>query len=401
MRIRLAVACLPLLLAAGSHARAADPRADSAAYYQLSTQWQGVCRSLDIVNDTVNNNVPVLTPAGLFSGQHWRVTPAANGYFHLSTEWQGMSRRLDIVNDGRNDTPVLAAAGDYSGQYWRIDPAAWPGYFHLSTQWQGPGKRLDIANDGRNDKPRLAASGNYSGQVWRFVRVERVTPPPATLGLDPFYEKYIDADGIPVLGSRNVSDEALYRARYLILQMLAGQDRVRDEMIAHGARVAIMAATEVTTDVPEHAYLQGDTTNWDERARGLGGTVDLPLTTGAEENVLCQAGDSYAGEDIFMHEFGHTIHNLGLHFAFPDFEAKLSAAYSAAQMNRLWTGTYAMENEQEYFAEGVQSWFNVNQHPNAVHGDIDTREELENYDSELYALIAEHFPADLNSCSCQ
>ena len=401
MRSRIAffAACLSI---AATPAGAADPRADPSALYQLSTQWQGVCKSLDIVNDGRNNNVPTLSRTDAVSGQSWKLTPARDGYFHLSTEWRGMSQRLDIVNDGRNDTPVLAAAGDFSGQYWRIDAATAPGFFTLSTQWQGAGKRLDVLNDGAADKPRLAVAGNFSGQLWRFTRVERVSAPPASLGLHPFYKKYLDAEGIPVVSSQAVPDAALYRARYLILEMLAGQDGVREEMVRHGARVAIMGAREFTTRIPEHAYLKADMeTQWNLRARGLGGTVDLPLTTGAEENVLCQSSDRYAGEDIFMHEFAHAIHHLGLHFAFPDFETKLSAAYANAQSSRLWAGTYAMENEIEYFAEGVQSWFDVNQQPNSEHGDVDTRAELQAHDLQLYTLIAEHFPADLTACSCQ
>ena len=32
-------------------------------------------------------------------------------------------------------------------------------------------------------------------------------------------------------------------------------------------------------------------TDWDERARGLGGTLDLPLSSAAEENVMCHDDD--------------------------------------------------------------------------------------------------------------
>ena len=65
---------------------------------------------------------------------------------------------------------------------------------------------------------------------------------------------------------------------------------------------------EKTTDVPEHSFLkvsyhmhlqsqfyaayimqfQDDPdTDWDERARGLGGTLHIPVSSGAEENVMC------------------------------------------------------------------------------------------------------------------
>ena len=65
-----------------------------------------------------------------------------------------------------------------------------------------------------------------------------------------------------------------------------------------------MARYEGTTDVPEHAHLAKDTTlNWDLRARGLGGDLELPLTSCAEENLLCYQIDKYHAEDILIHEF--------------------------------------------------------------------------------------------------
>lgn len=41
-----------------------------------------------------------------------------------------------------------------------------------------------------------------------------VTAPPALLGLDPFYAKYADAEGIPVTGSAKVPDTAILAARH-------------------------------------------------------------------------------------------------------------------------------------------------------------------------------------------
>ncbi len=418
-------------------AHADDPRTVPKNYYQLSTEWQGFCKSLDIVNDR-ERRTPVLAKTDYVSGQHWKVTPAADGYFYLETEWQGPGKRLDILNDGANDKPVLAAAGAYSGQQWRIDPAGGDHYF-LSTKWQGAGKRLDIVNDATASRPALAWAAHVSGQKWRFTRVARVGPPPAALRANAFYKKHVDADGIPILSSNVTPDAALYRARFIVMQMLSGQPDVRDQMIRNGARVAIMAATEGTTDIPEHSgfnaredacdALDPATTpdpndvwpdycvacpsaparrciDWNKRARGLGGAVGAPLTTGSEENLICQgqAVDRYDGEDIFLHEFAHAIHGLGLSLADPSFDTDLQFAFDEATRLGRWQENddiYALDNPSEYFAEGVQSWFNVNQAPGGVHNDVDTRGELETYDPLLYALIAKHFPADVSACSCQ
>src|SRR5438874_2456311 len=56
----------------------------------------------------------------------------------------------------------------------------------------------------------------------------RVTEVPAelraALKLDPFYQKYTDYHGYPILSSAQVSDAGLLEARYLISRMLAGRD---------------------------------------------------------------------------------------------------------------------------------------------------------------------------------
>lgn len=60
----------------------------------------------------------------------------------------------------------------------------------------------------------------------------------------------------------------------------------------------------------------------------------------------------------------------------------------------LWAKTYAAKNAGEYWAEGLQSWFDANLQadpPNGIHDHVNTRAELEAYDPALARLIAETF----------
>ena len=50
-----------------------------------------------------------------------------------------------------------------------------------------------------------------------------VTAPPASLGLDPFYQKYLDATGVPVLGSGQPEDAALAQACVIVVRILAAR----------------------------------------------------------------------------------------------------------------------------------------------------------------------------------
>jgi cyclophilin family peptidyl-prolyl cis-trans isomerase len=57
----------------------------------------------------------------------------------------------------------------------------------------------------------------------------------------------------------------------------------------------------------------------------------------------------------------------------------------------LWKNTYAATNHSEYWAEGVQSWFDDNAPPDALHNDIRTRAKLKEYDPTLAKLCQEVF----------
>jgi hypothetical protein len=214
----------------------------------------------------------------------------------------------------------------------------------------------------------------------------KVAEPPKDAGISPFYRKWISVGGVPVISSAKVSDFALFEAGSLIREMLADRPDVADAMAKAGVKVAVMAKTERTTDLPEHASLV-PSRYWDRRARGLGG----PLVSCGEENLLNEPGDPYAIENILIHEFGHGIHNFGISRVDPTFNRRLKTVYEAAIAKGLWKGTYAASNVNEYWAEGVQSWFDTNRHDDHDHNHVDTREELEAYDSALFALVKETF----------
>lgn len=224
-----------------------------------------------------------------------------------------------------------------------------------------------------------------------------VTSVPDSLGYDKFYTKYVNVNGIPLISSWRVPDSAFvaaHRTLYAMTSMLP--TAVLDSMVSRGTRVAIMARYEGTTDIPEHRHLANDTTlNWDLRARGLGGDLELPLTSCAEENVLGYQIDKYHAEDILVHEFAHSIHLIGLMLAVPDFDSRLRQCYENAKAKGLLKGTYRETDKEEYMAEAVQDWFNVNaemDHADGKHNWCNTREELQQYDPDLYQLLSEYFP---------
>ncbi|QDU19461.1 hypothetical protein [Urbifossiella limnaea] len=212
----------------------------------------------------------------------------------------------------------------------------------------------------------------------------------AELKLAPFYQRHADAGGLPVVGSAKVSDHALAEAAWVVGKMLGDRPDVLKAMRANRVRVAVMAATEYTTDLPEHANMKPKL-YWDRRARGLGATRSNPVVSCGEENLLGHQGDPYPAENIFVHEFAHAIHGTGLSTTDPTFDRRLRAAYQAARDRGLWKNTYAATNAGEYWAEGVQCWFDDNAPPDALHNDVRTRAGLKEYDAGLAGLCREVF----------
>ena len=209
--------------------------------------------------------------------------------------------------------------------------------------------------------------------------------------LDPFYKKAVVIDGIPIIGSGNVSDYAFLECAWIVDHMLEGQDRIKRALVENKVRIGIIAATEYTMDIPENQRprMIARGAYHDRRSRGLGGYT---LTTCGEENLLSLHGDPYRQENIAIHEFAHTIAS-NLRRADRAWWDRLDKLYRQAMDEGLWASSYAATNVQEYWAEGTQSWFDCNTPRNdgRVHNGIWNRERLKEYDPRLAEFLKETF----------
>ncbi|KAF5842346.1 hypothetical protein DUNSADRAFT_7660 [Dunaliella salina] len=165
--------------------------------------------------------------------------------------------------------------------------------------------------------------------------------------------------GIPVMAFDCVCEQAVNIACHIVERMLEDvQPEVLARLVGCGTRVGIIGRDQVTSDVPEHNYLKLSRggRNIDTTTRGLGGSIGCPLTTCGEENLIMVDDRSYPEESILVHEFGHTVMNVGL----DDISrAAIQEAYQKAKASGIYlnSGCYAMENADEYWAEGTQAWF--------------------------------------------
>ncbi len=171
--------------------------------------------------------------------------------------------------------------------------------------------------------------------------------------LDPFYKQHVVVDGLVIAGSEKVSMHALREVRYLAGKMLANRPDVMKHLCEERKMfVAVMAYSELQTDLPD---CRGMSLWWAYRARGLG---SRPVSCG-EENVLGFEGDPWAGENIFIHEFAHGIYG-SIAATDDQFDLRLKELHNQAEQSGRVRG-YAIEGGYgEFWAEGVQAWFNCN-----------------------------------------
>jgi hypothetical protein len=271
-----------------------------------------------------------------------------------------------------------------------------------------------LAEKHRQERARLRQESGKPVELISDYVAAQFQPVPASLAVSPFYRKYVDAQGIPVLASEKVPDAALLVARDIVNSMLAMRPDLRKAMIARKWRTGVIAEVEMTMDIPEYANMKRPGASRDEpinqadrdyhanRSRGLGGNP----TTGAEENLLGYPNTRYWGEHIFVHEFAHAIMGGGIRDVDPPMFAEIRAAYDEAMAAGKYVHPdgrkhYATTNAGEYWAEGVQWWFFSN-YGECFAGNVkvESPEEFAAYDPKLNELISRvfnthHIPMDV------
>ncbi|MFB8026697.1 hypothetical protein ACFQ6U_22645 [Streptomyces sp. NPDC056465] len=209
-----------------------------------------------------------------------------------------------------------------------------------------------------------------------------------------WYAKYVQGPtdvntgaSVAVLGSARISDATLLKAaRQLEALTRTWPYYPVGELSRRNVRVVLTARGERMSSIPEVQAVWG--TQLDDRYwGGMGASDSLPLSVGTEANLT----DGQGRENVFVHEFGHSVADMSLRHIDPAYTRDLENAYNQARASGRWNNTYAATNTSEYWAEGVQSYFDVNYEGrpggDGVHNEINTRGELQRYDRPLFDLL--------------
>ncbi len=254
---------------------------------------------------------------------------------------------------------------------------------------------------------------------WRYRPLRRqpsVLPPPAKCKIDPYYTKFTWAREFPVLGSKHVSDEALLKANDTIRKLFAYRHDILKALIQDGVRLVVLGREEKLSDLPEFKEAKQEP-GFDE-TRYLDYSPKQKLLVVPEENILGLAGEPFAGKSMVVSTFAKALHQVaGLRPVDPeferrrdkqqyelhvkrldvDFDKRLRQTYDDGVSKGLWHGTSAARNPVEYWAAGVEAYFDAGgagQAPIGADRPITTREALKAYDAPLYALVNETMAYD-------
>jgi hypothetical protein len=260
------------------------------------------------------------------------------------------------------------------------------------------------------ERPVISAEAgdDNPGSIAPVVVVETgesvITPPPGT---DPFYQKYINADGIVIVSSEKVPDDALVAARRTVLHMLSARPDIHQAMLRNHPRISIMAISETASNLPE--FEPESDGQW-----GLGQMLGDPTTLVSERGV-CYEGNSEYRANFLAHEFVHMIQNLGWPTTDPEIEDEIYAAYLEAVERGLFQAPrdeplgidpYDAYGDDEYLTHGVNAWFDLNESLPGPWMDVQigesgppsgTREQLLENDPELYEIISRFMPDTLGN----
>jgi len=216
-------------------------------------------------------------------------------------------------------------------------------------------------------------------------------------GDDDFYRKTCDQNGIAIVAAESVDEVALTAAAGRMAGLMASRPDLAESVAGSIDGVAVIGQDERITDLPEFEdiYTIHPGTDWHRLGRSFPGTEEIPVAAGAEENLLCLESDRFEGEDMFVRDFGWTIRRFGISLVDRDLDRDIETAYGRAIAADLWRNTVAEVNSDMYWAEGVQSFFDVNNEEtdekDQIHNHVDTRDELRAYDPFLYGLLVRAF----------
>lgn len=314
-----------------------------------------------------------------------------------------------------------AYAGSNPGEYWAEVSQAYFDCGRVNNWNHGPiGRREQLKAYDPETYELVRTTFNLGPEKdWRYAWLQKlpnVIAPPARFNIDPYYTKFTWAREFTVLG-RQASDEALLKANDTIRKMFAYRHDILKALITDGVKLVVLGPRENMADLPEFKGVQSK--DIDLTARFHDYTPERKLLVVSQENVLGNPNEALIGQNQVIRAFAKAFYHVtGQRPVDPNwnnrgsalqqyemrvkrmdvqFDEKLKRLYEAAKSKGLWKGTAGFYNHVEYWAEGVAAYFDAagqESAPADAPHPINTREALQGYDADLWALVNETMAYD-------
>jgi hypothetical protein len=325
-----------------------------------------------------------------------------SGTIEVTTTTVGGAFDPDGFAVALDDRPADPVGTDAIVRYSEVTP----GEHHLTLSG------LTILCRVIGENPRAAnVAGGVTTSLTFQVRCEipqtcahtGIAPPPLYQTYKPLMPRVAPAGPVFVTGSELVPTCGLTEAGYMLGVMLEHREDVAVALREQGTLTAVFARSEAACDLPYFSDLQGQPP-CDNSAGGLGGVPGREATACSEKNVMKESDDPYGrgsrsdGENVCVHELGHTIMNVGLSDSDRD---AIRQRFEAVVVEGLWhdapepgdptqhtAATYALTNADEFWAEVTQSYFCANPAvPSFLHNGVNCADQLQAYDPSTYELV--------------
>lgn len=307
-----------------------------------------------------------------------------------------------------------AYAGGSAGEYWAEIAQAYFNCNRVNNWNHGPvGTREELKIYDPEGYELVRSTFNLSpDQDWRYTWLQplpNVAAPPAKFNIDPYYTKFTWAREFTVVG-RQASDEALLKANDTIRKMFAYRHDILKALMAEGVKLVVLGPHESLADLPEYRKISGHTI--DHTARFLDYTPQTKVLVVSQENVIGEGDSSAAIGSQVIRLFAKAFYHVtGKRPVDPNWESRgrnvqqyelrvqrldsrfgerLGSLYESAKAKGMWKGTAAIHSRADYWAEGVLAYFNASGKvlpPNDAGHPIASREALEAYDPDFFALV--------------
>jgi hypothetical protein len=246
----------------------------------------------------------------------------------------------------------------------------------------------------------VSSSSTTTLPGWETTIVCFAESPPPYAGYefdDDFYAHWCSASGIPVIGSADVPLVSLEAAAQVVNGVI-GYDPVNTaQTIANGGVVILYGPHETAADLPEWAYVAGQTTRVSEDHPGftsVGGGITFSVVVWDDPvcAVPVERQDAYGtGEwgSVLVHELGHLVAGPTTRSRLVDFmDNNVTAAYQVALASGFWDADlYAMSSPAEYWAEATQIYLGQYSSSTAAANMPRTRVELAQQDPLITTLL--------------